>query len=87
MAARISDPMLDRLEALPPPEGHEEQARRFVALIRKAQPLLKDSARALREDDRQAAQQANDAILDAAIPARALARKLNIERCIPPGTG
>ena len=31
MAARGSDPMLDRLEALPPPEGHEEQARRSVA--------------------------------------------------------
>lgn len=82
----LTAPALDEVDALPPPRGHEQQARQFTASIRKTFPIGKAAAQAIRDNDEKASQRANDALLEAAVPARALARELNVEECIPRGS-
>ena len=86
LSARQASPALDRLEAIPPPRGHEQQVDDFIMRLRKSLVSFRRSADALRTHDNQAAGAANREILQQAVPARALARELNIEACIPSGS-
>lgn len=80
---KVAEPAYSAMAALPGPEGKEREAARFIALLRKTSPLLEESARALRSNDRAAGERVNREILEVAYPARALARDLSIEGCIP----
>lgn len=82
-SAELFRPALDRLEALPAPEGKQAQAHRFISLLRDTVPVIENSAEAIRQGDEAAAREANQRILELALPARRLARELDIdEACI-----
>ena len=85
-SARQAAPTLERLAAIPPPRGHEQEVDEFITRLQKALESFVQSADALRSRDAQAVGAANRAILEQAVPARELARELNIESCIPSGS-
>jgi hypothetical protein len=82
-SVELTEPMLDRVDAIPPPEGREEDAKRFTGSIRDAMAQIGDAADAIRDNDEQAAQEANDKVLEIAVESRKLARDLDVEACIP----
>ena len=86
LSARQAAPALDRLAAIPSPRGHEQEVDEFITRLQKAITSFQQSADALRTRDAQAVGAANRAILEQAVPARELARELNIESCIPSGS-
>ena len=85
LSARQGAPALDQLAAVPPPRGHEQQVENFITRLRKALVAFRHSADALRRNDDQGVRDANMELLQQAVPARELARELNIEACIPSG--
>jgi hypothetical protein len=86
-SVELTEPMLDKLAALPPPAGKEEQAKRFEQELRNVLPTFEDMAAAVRDGDRSDVQRASRELLQAAVPARALARELEIRACIPRNQG
>ena len=86
-SAELSEPFIEEMAALPPPQGKEDQAQRFVAAMRDILPKVQESADALRANDKDASLRASQELLKAAVPARELARDLNIHACIPRNAG
>ena len=86
LSVKTSEPLLDELDALPRPEGREEQADRFRQRLRDSLPLLQRGARALRSGNAAEADKTNDQILEIAGETRRLARELDVESCIPRGS-
>ena len=80
---KTTRPLLDDAAALPAPSGREADAERFFSLLRSTFPLIERSARAVRENNAAASRRINRQILEVAVPARALARELEIPECIP----
>jgi hypothetical protein len=83
LSAEQGSPAVERLAAIPPPRGREQKADRFIDGLSEVLPQYRRSAQALRSRDAAAASEANAALLEAAVPLRALARELDIEACIP----
>ena len=83
LSVRTSRPLVRELAALPPPQGRERQAGRFVQLLRQTFPLFQRNARALRAGDRETVERTNDRLLEIGGESRRLARELDIAACLP----
>ena len=82
-SAELSEPTLDRLAALPAPEGKESQARRFEQELRDFLPAVEEMGDAIRDRSESEVQRLAAEAQQAAVSTRALARELNIHACIP----
>jgi hypothetical protein len=75
-------PWLDKVAAMPAPEGKEQQAQEFDRRMRDMVPNLQELADASRASETDI-KPITDRFLKEVLPVRALARDLNIHACIP----
>jgi hypothetical protein len=80
----LLDPWLDQIEALPKPEGREQDANTFVASMRNIGDLLGKSATAIKQNDQANGKKLVKQLRAKAVSARSQARALDIEKCNPP---
>ena len=78
------DPWLDQIEALPKPEGREQDANKFIASMRNVGDLLGKAATAIKQNDQTNGKKLVKQLQAKSISVRSQAEALGIEDCNPP---
>jgi hypothetical protein len=82
--SNLLDPWLDQIEALPKPEGHEQDANKFVASMRDVGDVLRKTATAIKQNDQTNGMKLVQQLKAKTVSVRSQARALGIEKCNPP---
>jgi hypothetical protein len=83
LQSKLIDPWMDRVEALPKPEGRERDANRFIASMRDIGDLLGRTATAIEQNDRTNGSKLVRQLQAKTVSARDQAKALGIEKCNP----
>ena len=78
------DPWLDQIDALPKPEGREQEANKFIASMRNVGDLLGNTATAIKQNDQTTGKRLLNQLKAKSVSVRSQARALGIEECNPP---
>jgi hypothetical protein len=84
LTSNLLDPWLDRIEALPKPEGREQEASTFIASMRNVGDVLGKTATAIEQNDQTNGRQLVRQLQAKTASVRSQARALGIEQCNPP---
>ena len=82
-ASSLLDPWLDQIEALPKPEGREQDASTFIASMRNVGVLLDKTSTAIKQNDETNGRKLVRQLQAKTVDARSQARALGIEKCNP----
>ena len=82
--SNLLDPWLDQIEALPKPEGREQDANKFVASMRDVGDVLRKTATAIKQNDQTNGMKLVQQLKAKTVSVRSQARALGIEKCNPP---
>ena len=84
LTSDLLDPWLDQIEALPKPQGHDQDATEFITSMRDVGDLLNKTATAIKQDDQANGKKLVKQLKAKSVSARGQARALGIEKCNPP---
>jgi hypothetical protein len=84
LTSRLLDPWLDQIEALPKPEGREQDATKFIASMRDVGDVLGKTSTAIKQNDQTNGRQLVRQLQAKTASVRSQARALGIEKCNPP---
>ena len=87
LEAKLLPPWMDKIDALPKPEGKEELAGKFSSTMRNVGDLLDQTADAVKQNDEKNGKKLVKKLAAATIAARGQARQLNISKCNPSPNG
>jgi hypothetical protein len=87
LTVEITEPYIEKMDDLPPPEGREQQATRFFGLMRRSMTLYGDIADGIEQNDPRYVKAMTSDLREVAGDARGLARDLEIDACIPSDPG
>ena len=87
LQAKLVDPWMDKIEALPKPEGREQAATKFVATMRDIGDVLARTATAIKQNDEANGKELVKQLQTKTLSVRSQARTLNIEKCNPSANG
>lgn len=82
-SAELTKPMIDEVAAMPLPQGKEAQAKRFVASMNNLLPMIERMADVVRDGDEAELKKTTGEMQEETVEARAMARDLAIDECIP----
>src|SRR4051794_10106093 len=82
--ADLVGPLMDKIDALPKPQGKASQESDFSSGMRKTATLLKQTAKAIRDNDESAGKQATTDLVTEVKATRDQATALGIGKCNPP---
>jgi hypothetical protein len=81
--ADSTQPVIDKVADMPAPEGKEQRAKDFVASMNRLLPMLDDLADTVRSKDEAKLKEVTSKMQAETAKARAAARDLGIDACIP----
>jgi hypothetical protein len=84
LTSNLLDPWLDQIEALPKPEGREQDANKFIADMRDVGDLLGTTSTAIKQNDQTNGKKLVKQLQAKGVSVRSQARALGIEKCNPP---
>lgn len=84
LTSNLLDPWLDQIEALPEPEGREQDANEFIASMRNVGDLLGRTATAIKQNDQSTGKKLVKQLQEPSVSVSSQARALGIEQCNPP---
>jgi hypothetical protein len=84
LTSNALDPWLDQIEALPKPEGREQDANTFIAGMRNVGDLLGRAATAIKQNDQTNGRKLVKQLQAKGVSVGSQARALGIEECNPP---
>jgi hypothetical protein len=89
LEAKLLPPWLDKIDALPKPEGKEEQASKFLSTMHDTADLLDQTADAVKNNDATNGKKLVKKLAASTITARTQAKQLNFSKCntSPNGVG
>jgi hypothetical protein len=76
-------PIIDKVADMPAPKGKEQPAKDFVASMNRLMPMIDDLAGAVRDNDESKGKELESKMQAETGKARASARELGIDACIP----
>jgi hypothetical protein len=83
LTSNLLDPWLDQIEALPKPEGREQDANKFIASMRNVGDLLGKTSTAIKQNDQTNGRKLVRRLQAKSVDVRSQARALGIEKCNP----
>jgi hypothetical protein len=84
LTSNMLDPWLEKIEALPKPEGRERDANKFIASMRNLGDLLGKTATAIKQNDESNGKKLVKQLRAKTVSVRSQAQALRIEKCNPP---
>jgi hypothetical protein len=87
LTSHMVDPWVDQIEALPKPEGREQDADKFIASMRNVGDLLGETATAIKQNDETNGKKLVKQLQSETVSVRSQARALDIEKCNPSPNG
>jgi len=84
LTSDLLDPWLDQIEALPKPQGHDQDATEFITSMRDVGDLLGKTAAAIKHDDQANGEKLVKQLKAKSVSVRGQARALGIAKCNPP---
>ena len=87
LESKLVDPWMDKIEALPKPEGREQAATKFLATMRDIGDVLARTATAIKRNDETNGKKLLKQLQAKTVSARSQARALGVEKCNPSPNG
>ena len=87
LESKLVGPWMDKVEALPKPEGREQDASKFVASMRDIGDVLDRTATAIKQNDEANGRKLVKQLQAKTLSVRSQAEALNIEKCNPSANG
>ena len=84
LTSDLLDPWLDQIEALPKPQGRDQDATEFITSMRDVGDLLGKTATAIKQNDQANGKKLVKQLKAMTVSVRGQARALGIEECNPP---
>jgi len=84
LTSDLLDPWLDQIEALPKPQGRDQDATQFITSMRDVGDLLGNTATAIKQNDQANGKKLVKQLKAKTVSVRGQARALGIEECNPP---